>query len=98
MRSMIALSVVVGSVAYTQMHGRFLSYPPILAYYPASGVTDHNRIDLDQKAMESAFGTCATSAASTCTGMSDVEAIYKQGGNSAPQGACTIAAPGILTG
>jgi len=98
MQAAILLSFTAPSLALTTgAHGRSLSYPPILAYHTASNVADHNRIDVDQKALESAFGTCGdeASSSSTCTGMAHVEKIYKQGGGTGPQGQCTIAAPGV---
>lgn len=53
------------------------SYEMIAGYEPGSQVTDHNAIDLDQKAMETALGLGDSDAVYT-----QAMAIYKEGGNS----------------
>jgi hypothetical protein len=52
------------------------SYERIAGYEPGSQVTDHNAIDLDQKAMETALGFGTTAS------FVDAKACYEQGGNS----------------
>jgi hypothetical protein len=91
---MLAVLALLSSTANGPSRGRLLSEDPILSYYPASGVYDHNRIDLDQAAMESAFqkSTCVADIdGSTCDGITngDVKAVYEKGGYSGPQGTCT---------
>jgi len=99
---MLAVLALLSSTANGPSRGRLLSEDPILSYYPASGVYDHNRIDLDQAAMESAFqkSTCvADTDGSTCAGIAngDVKAVYEKGGYSGPQGTCTWTVQNGLT-
>jgi len=52
------------------------SYARIAGYEPASQVTDHNAIDLDQAAMETFLGL------KTAAGFANAKLAYEQGGNS----------------
>jgi len=64
---------------------RNLSAEEIAGYSPASTVTDHNAIDLDQKFMEIEL------AKGTTTGNANARAIYEDGGNSKSFAEITLA-------
>jgi len=60
------------------------SYEKIAGYEPGSAVTDHNAVDLDQKAMEDALGNSNDDAYGIATN------IYSMGGNSKSYAAISI--------
>jgi len=62
-------------------HGRRLSYTSILSYSPGSQVTDHSRIDLDQKAIQNFLSTPDYVNAKT---------VHDSGIYSKPSAVCTI--------
>jgi hypothetical protein len=67
------------------LSGRQLSQSNILNYNPSSKVTDHNRVDLDQKALEDAFGSSYDFQA--------VGNMFTNGAHSRPTAVCTFKAP-----
>ena len=55
--------------------------PPIAGYVPGSDVSEHNKIDLDQKAMETALSSAAGAGPWTAA-----TNAYADGGNSLSKG------------
>jgi len=68
---MLRIAVFASAIA-----GSAASYAKIAGYQPNSKVTDHNYLDMDQKALEANFGS------STDNNYDAVKAIYEQGGHS----------------
>ena len=78
-----ALSAVLSA---PMTRGRSLSYDPIAGYLPASKVTPHNAIDLDQNAIQTYLGELPID-------FDTAFAVYSNGGNSKTYATITFTTP-----
>jgi hypothetical protein len=77
----LAIALLANNAAAAPLHGRELSQLNILRYQPGSDVIDHERIDLDQNAVENSLSTPDFLTA---------QLIYQNGAYSKPSAVCTI--------
>jgi len=84
-RALVATAVVAVSAKAIDVpsNHRKLSFTAILGYAPGSQVDDHNRIDLDQSAIEKALG-------STPPDYTAAKGVYQIGIYSKPSAVCTV--------